>query len=196
MNLQPSHLIFAAGTVAYMVIRAAFQRHGASGAKAHSRADARDRLLIVIVGLCQMGLPALLLLTPWLDAANYTRPEALTWVGTVVMAGALWLFWRSHADLGASWSVTLELNQDHRLVTQGVYRRIRHPMYASFFAMAIGQALLLSNWIAGGAALLAISLLYIVRTPNEERMMLESFGDEYRDYMRRTGGILPRATTP
>lgn len=195
MNLQPSHLAFAAGTVAYMVIRAMFQRHGASGAKAHSRADARDRLLIVTVGLSQIGLPAVLMLTPWLDAAHYARPEALAWVGALVMAGALWLFWRSHADLGASWSVTLELNANHRLVTQGVYRHIRHPMYASFFAMAIGQALLLNNWIAGSAALLAVGLLYIVRTPREERMMLESFGDEYRTYMRRTGGILPRATT-
>jgi hypothetical protein len=112
---------------------------------------------------------------------------------------------RSFADLACgyllkppgwrpSWSVTLELNQNHHLVTQGVYRRIRHPMYASFFAMALGQALLLNNWIAGFAALVAVGVLYRVRTPNEERMMLESFGDEYRAYMRRTGGIVPRAT--
>jgi protein-S-isoprenylcysteine O-methyltransferase Ste14 len=67
-------------------------------------------------------------------------------------------------------------------------------MYASFFAMALGQALLLNNWIAGFAALVAVGVLYRVRTPNEERMMLESFGDEYRAYMRRTGGIVPRAT--
>lgn len=196
MNLQPSHLVFAAGTVAYMVIRAVFQRRAASGHKALSRADVRDRLLIVFVGVCQIGLPLVLMLTPWLDAANRAQPVALTWAGTLVMAGALWLFWRSHADLGTSWSVTLELNQNHHLVTQGVYRRIRHPMYASFFAMALGQALLLQNWIAGLAALVAVGVLYRVRTPHEERMMLESFGDEYRAYMRRTGGIVPRAATP
>lgn len=194
MNLQPSHLVFAAGTLAYMAIRAVFQRRAASGHKALSRADVRDRLLIVFVGACQIGLPLVLMLTPWLDAANRAQPVALTWAGALVMGGALWLFWRSHADLGTSWSVTLELNQNHHLVTQGVYRRIRHPMYASFFAMALGQALLLDNWIAGFAALVAVGVLYRVRTPNEERMMLESFGDEYRAYMRRTGGIVPRAT--
>ena len=192
MNLQPSHLAFAAGTAVYLAIRAVFQHRAASSRKAVSRADTRDRLLIVLAGACQIGLPLILMLTPWLDAASYTQPVALTWAGALVMVCALWLFWRSHADLGTNWSVTLELSQNHRLITQGVYRRIRHPMYASFFAMGLSQALLLNNWIAGWAALLAVGVLYGVRTPHEERMMLESFGDEYRAYMQRTGGILPR----
>ncbi|MDQ0569202.1 protein-S-isoprenylcysteine O-methyltransferase Ste14 [Variovorax paradoxus] len=191
MNLQSSHIAFAAGTAVYLAIRAAFQRRASSEEKTLSRADMRDRLLIVLVGACQIGLPVVLILTPWLDAANYTMPIALTWAGTLAMGCALWLFWRSHADLGTSWSVTLELNRNHRLVTQGVYRRIRHPMYASFFAMGLGQALMLNNWIAGWAALVAVSLLYAIRKPHEERMLLESFGDEYRTYMRCTGGIVP-----
>lgn len=193
MNLQVPHLIFAAGTAVYLVIRAVFQRRAASGHKTLSRADLRDRLLILLVGGCQIGLPAVLMLTPWLDAASYARPALLTWLGAPLLAGALWLFWRSHADLGANWSVTLELDRDHALVTQGVYRRMRHPMYASFFAMALAQALLLDNWIAGGAALLAVGLLYAIRTPREEQMMLETFGDAYRAYMQRTGGVVPRA---
>lgn len=193
MNLQPADLIFAAGTVVYLVIRAVFQRRAASGHKAVSHADLRDRLLVVLVGACQVGLPAVLMLTPWLDAAHYARPPALTWFGAPLLAGALWLFWRSHADLGVNWSVTLELDRDHALVTRGVYGRIRHPMYASFFAMALAQALLLDNWIAGWGALLAVGLLYRIRTPREEQMMLESFGDAYRAYMQRTGGIVPRA---
>jgi protein-S-isoprenylcysteine O-methyltransferase Ste14 len=130
--------------------------------------------------------------SPWLDWANYVLPPGTIWIGAAVMAGALWLFFRSHADLGNHWSVTLELNRNHRLITQGVYRLIRHPMYASFFMLGIGQAFLLSNWVAGWAALVAVTLLYVVRTPHEEKMMLECFGDEYREYMRRTGGIVPR----
>jgi protein-S-isoprenylcysteine O-methyltransferase Ste14 len=43
----------------------------------------------------------------------------------------LWLFYRSHADLGTNWSITLEIREQHRLITQGVYRRIRHPMYSA-----------------------------------------------------------------
>jgi protein-S-isoprenylcysteine O-methyltransferase Ste14 len=56
----------------------------------------------------------------------------------------------------------------------------------------LGQSLLLANWIAGPAALMAVTVLVLVRLPREEAMMIEAFGDEYRNYMRRTGGIVPR----
>jgi protein-S-isoprenylcysteine O-methyltransferase Ste14 len=148
--------------------------------------------LIVLVGLGQIVLPLQFVWTRLLAFADRAQPDACTVLGTLAMAGGLWLFWRSHADLGESWSVTLELNANHRLVTRGVYRFVRHPMYASFFVLGLGQALLIENWVAGPAALVAVSLLVFVRVPNEERMMLAQFGDEYRDYMRRTGGIVPR----
>ena len=94
--------------------------------------------------------------------------------------------------LPSSWSVTLELNADHRLVTRGVYRLVRHPMYTSFFVLGIGQALLMANWIAGFAGLAATWLLVAIRLPNEEAMMIEAFGDEYRAYTRRTGVLVPK----
>ena len=192
MNYQPSHLVFLIGTAFYLAIRAAFQIRFASQDKPVCKTDALDRLLVVLVGTGQVVLPCIYLFSPWLNWADYALPQGLIWVATPVMAGALWLFWRSHTDLGNCWSVILELNRDHRLVTQGVYRFIRHPMYASFFGLALGQAMLLNNWLAGWSGLTAITLLYAVRIPHEEQMMLESFGDEYQAYMRRTGGIIPR----
>ena len=77
-------------------------------------------------------------------------------------------------------------------MTRGVYRLVRHPMYTSFFISGLGQALLLANWIAGPAALVAVAVLVIVRVPSEEQMMIAQFGNDYRDYVHRTGGILPR----
>jgi protein-S-isoprenylcysteine O-methyltransferase Ste14 len=59
---------------------------------------------------------------------------------------------------------------------------------------AVAQPLLLHNWIAGFGLILLFIPLYLIRVPREERMMLEHFGDEYRDYMRRTGRIFPRAS--
>lgn len=152
----------------------------------------QDRLLIAFVIAGQLVLPAALTLTPWLNWANYVLPRQAVWLGAPLLACALWLFWRSHADLGDSWSVTLELNQNHQLITEGVYRVVRHPMYVSFFLLALGQGLLLDNWVAGWTALMAVSMMYVARVPREERMMLEAFGEEYRAYMQRTGGILPR----
>ncbi len=94
--------------------------------------------------------------------------------------------------LGANWSPTLEVGAQHTLTTQGVYGVIRHPMYASQLLWGFAQALLLQNWIAGFAGLAAFLPLYLVRTPQEERMMLDHFGDAYRAYCAQTGRIVPR----
>ena len=104
----------------------------------------------------------------------------------------LWLFWRSHADLGQNWSVSLEIREGHQLVTHGVYRHIRHPMYASIWLWALAQGMLLANWLAGWSMVPAFAAMYFLRTPREEQLMCESFGEPYRDYMRQTGRLFPR----
>ena len=182
--------LFLAFTAAYLAIRGVFARR-VRRSKAVSQADLRDRLLILLVGLGQVVLPCVCATQPWLAFADRAQPAACTVPGAIAMALGLWLFWRSHADLGESWSVTLELNADHRLVTRGVYRLVRHPMYASFFVLGIGQALLMANWIAGFAGLASTALLVALRLPKEEAMMIGQFGDEYRGYRERTGALVP-----
>ncbi|MBI3965362.1 MAG: isoprenylcysteine carboxylmethyltransferase family protein [Chloroflexi bacterium] len=110
----------------------------------------------------------------------------------VQLTASIFLFWRTHRDLGANWSPTLEIGAQHTLVTRGVYGRIRHPMYASQALLALAQALLLPNWVAGLAGPLAFLARYLIRVPREERMMLDHFGDAYRAYSAHTGRILPR----
>jgi protein-S-isoprenylcysteine O-methyltransferase Ste14 len=113
-------------------------------------------------------------------------------VGIAAFTGGLWLLWRSHADLGHNWSAKLSIAAEPSLVTRGVFRYIRHPMYASHVLWAIAQALLIQNWIAGLASLVVFLPLYLLRVPHEEDMMLKQFGDQYRAYMDRTGGVIPR----
>ena len=86
----------------------------------------------------------------------------------------------------------LEIRKGHQLVTHGVYRSIRHPMYASIWIWCLAQGLLLENWLAGWYALFGFALMYFLRTPREEQLMCQTFGQEYRDYMRRTGRLFPR----
>jgi protein-S-isoprenylcysteine O-methyltransferase Ste14 len=65
-------------------------------------------------------------------------------------------------------------------------------MYSSQLLFGLAQAFLLQNWLAGTGGRVAFLLLYLVRVPREERMMLDHFGDAYRAYAARTGRILPR----
>ncbi|TXT28096.1 MAG: isoprenylcysteine carboxyl methyltransferase [Planctomycetota bacterium] len=192
MNLQPWNVVFLIGFVAYMGIRAVFERRTRGTAKTVRRVDTSERILLVMVISTSLLLPALYLFTPLLSFADYRLPTFVPWCGVVAMGAALWLFWRSHADLGLNWSVTLELRKDHQLVTQGIYRSIRHPMYASIWLFSLAQGLLLENWLAGWSVLVAFAVMYFVRTPREEQMMCEFFGDEYRDYMQQTGRLVPR----
>jgi protein-S-isoprenylcysteine O-methyltransferase Ste14 len=192
MRIQPWNLVFLIGFVVYVSLRGVFKQRTKSNKQAVSRADALEKTLMAIVIPGGLLLPLVYLFTPWLGFADYHLPASAPWFGTVLMIAALWLFWRSHADLGQNWSVTLELRQGHQLVKHGVYRSIRHPMYASIWLWCLAQGLLLENWLAGWYALLAFALMYFVRTPREERMMCESFGQEYRDYMQQTGRLFPR----
>lgn len=81
---------------------------------------------------------------------------------------------------------------DHELVRHGVYRTIRHPMYAAILLFGLAQGLLLENWLCGWSGLATFAVMYFVRVPHEERMMCEFFGETYRDYMRQSGRIFPR----
>ena len=191
MNIHTPQAVFLVGLVSYVAIRTVYRRRVAGSEGAVDRSSASDRLLVALVFLGQTIVPALYLFTPWLNGANHELPRALAWLGAVITAAGLWVFWRSHADLGTNWSLSLAVRSDHRLVTRGVYRIVRHPMYSSFLLFAVGQALLLPNWLAGLAALIAVALMCIFRVPREEAMMCEHFGQEYREYMRRTGSVVP-----
>lgn len=192
MRITLWNIIYLAGLVVYAAIRGVFEARTKSNEKAVSRAGILDRALLVPVFLGNIVLPALYLFTPWLAFADYRLPIFLPCCGVLTMIVALWLFWRAHVDLGLNWSITLEMRKEHELITHGVYRRIRHPMYAAIFLFATAQGFLLQNWLAGWGGFVTFGLLYLIRAPREERMMEEVFGESYRDYVERTGRLWPR----
>jgi protein-S-isoprenylcysteine O-methyltransferase Ste14 len=89
--------------------------------------------------------------------------------------------------LGSSRLVTVE---GQRLVTDGLYRRIRHPLYLGEIIRNLGFTLVLATGY-GFALVLFGSVFLFFRIRREERMMLEEFGDEYREYMARTWRLIP-----
>lgn len=192
--------IYFAGIVAEMILRLPYDRRRRQIAKVDRRVTGAERGLLGGLFLGMFALPLVYALTRWLDGADYRLPPRARALAGAAGAGlqgaAIWLFWRAHRDLGANWSPSLEIGERHALVTEGVYRHIRHPMYASHALWCMAQALLLQNWVAGLAGLLTFLPISLSRIPNEERMMLDHFGEAYRDYCARTGRLLPRLGGP
>ncbi len=191
MSLLAAKIIWGLGCVAWYVIRYPHQRRARKTPVTQRRDRVRDTVLMAI-SFTGLGLvPLTYALTGQPKFAGYAFHPLQAWLGTLVMAAAMILFHRTHRDLGRAWSVTLEVRDGHGLVTRGIYQRLRHPMYATFWLWALAQALLLPNWIAGLSGLVGFGTLFFARVGREERMMLETFGDEYRAYMGRTKRVIP-----
>lgn len=184
--------VWLASFCAMFLIRTPYARSVRSNAITLSRNDPGETALLIGMFGTQMVLPLLHLATGIFEFANYALPAGLTLIGAFAQLPFLWLFWRSHADLGKNWSPGLEVRDGHGLVTQGVYSRIRHPMYAAIWIGALTQPLLLHNWIAGVLVIPAFAAMWIVRTPKEEAMMRETFGPAYDAYCKRAGRLWPK----
>jgi protein-S-isoprenylcysteine O-methyltransferase Ste14 len=191
MNLLVAKLIWFLGVAGWFIIRYPHDRRSRKTPRAQRPDRVRELVLLTISFSGMFVVPAIYVLTDEPKFATYELQPLLTVLGTGVFCCALWMFHRTHKDLGRNWSVTLEVRVGHSLITNGVYQRVRHPMYTAFFLWAIAQALLLPNWIAGFAGLLGFGTLFAFRVGREERMMLETFGDQYRQYAARTKRIIP-----
>jgi protein-S-isoprenylcysteine O-methyltransferase Ste14 len=191
MTIFIAKLVWWAGIIGWYAIRYPHQRRSRKTPVASRRERVRDSVLLAISFAGLFAAPVIWVAAGALRFADYPFHPLAAWLGTAAFAAALYGFYRTHRDLGRSWSVTLEIRQTHQLVTAGVYRHVRHPMYAAFFLWAIAQALLLPNWIAGPAGLVGFGTLFALRVWHEERMMEAAFGDAYRDYAARTWRVLP-----
>lgn len=191
MTVTAAKTLWVLGIVVWYAIRYPFQRHARKRGIVTSWGGTGDRVALVIAAVGQFLIPAIYVFTGQPAFADYPFQPPLAWLGVLVLIGALVMFRVTHKQLGRNWSVTLETRTSHKLVTDGLYGYVRHPMYSSFLLSAIAQALLLPNWIGGLSGLAGIAVLFFYRVEKEEKMMTATFGDEYRSYTGRTARIIP-----
>jgi protein-S-isoprenylcysteine O-methyltransferase Ste14 len=184
-------IVWVLGIVGWYVIRYPFERRAKRVRVVTNRRSPSEIVGLVSALFGLAILPGFYVATGIPEAADYPARWWAVALGAIIFASALWVFRRAHKELGRNWSITLEIRERHALVCAGPYAVIRHPMYTSFMLMGLGQAFLLSNWVAGLAGLIGFAVLFFLRVDKEERMMLENFGPQYRAYMERTKRIIP-----
>ena len=149
--LQPWNIVFVVGFVIYVVTRGRFASRTKENESMERRIGLQEMVLLPAMLITSLLFPVIYLFTSLFSFADYVLPDWMHWCGLAFMLSGLWLFWRSHADLGLNWSATFELRKGHVIIKDGVYRRIRHPMYAAIWLVSLAQAMLLNNWLAGWA---------------------------------------------
>jgi len=190
MNPLIAKAIVIAGAAVMVAIRAPHGRRSRHVRVATSHKTPLETGLLVLAWV-GFFVPLVWVASPAFSFAEYPLGTGPFIGGVMCSVIGLWLFYRSHADLGTNWSITLEVREQHRLITRGVYRRIRHPMYSALVLYSVGQALVIPNWLAGPANLIVFTILLALRVRAEERMMGEAFGDEYAAYSARTKRLVP-----
>jgi protein-S-isoprenylcysteine O-methyltransferase Ste14 len=161
-------------------------------------AIARRQEKPLLIGLrLVFGLPLLLsllafLIRPeWMAWARLPTPVAIRWAGVAIggisMPLVIWVM----RSIGSNISETVLTKQKHELVTVGPYRWIRHPLYFTGLVLLVSATLMASNWFIGALTVIAAVAIHHVIVPAEEAALIQKFGDDYREYMNRSGRLLP-----
>ena len=164
-----------------------------TGEKISRRVDGSLMLNIIkIFGLLLWFSPLIYLLNPnWMAWSKIGLPDELRWLGAgmgiLCVAGIYWLF----SSIGSGITPTSATRKQHTLVTSGPYRWVRHPLYTIGSSLFIAFGMIADNWFIALLGILAF-IAMATRTPKEEANLIDKFGDDYRNYMKRTGRFFPK----
>jgi protein-S-isoprenylcysteine O-methyltransferase Ste14 len=191
MTLSVAKIVFLAALIVFGAIRFPREWKGRKVAIARSYYGWREWFRVSASAWGLAIIPIIDATTRLVRGADLTFRPWLAWIGAIVFAVALWIFWSAHRELGRNFSPSLVVREQHRLVTGGIYNYVRHPMYTAFWLWVIAQALLLQNWLVAICGFVGWGILFFDRVGQEEAMMRETFGEQYDAFARRTKRLVP-----
>ena len=170
----------------FFLFRAFSRRASESGVKSDSRSGLGVVLQSVGIGLAGIG-PTRPTLPPF-------SPAALAGTAVVIlfMGSAIALFVVSSRALGQNWSIVARTRSDHELVRNGLYARVRHPIYLGMLLFLLGLAAAVGHWIEIIIAIPVFLAGTAIRTRIEDGLLEQIFGDTFRDYRSSTPALFPR----
>lgn len=183
-------LIFGDGIAANMISRkegAKVPSFLSAGGWRSVAGELRRNLLFLALGLIDIALMVMGAVTLYNGA--YSLPFAV--LGLLVIVASMPILFLARRDLARFWKVSVKPGKAQRLVTTGIYSKIRHPINVSFFVLTLGMAL-----VAGDACAFFLFVLNSIglfqRSMQEESELVDRFGKEYRDYARRVPAFIPK----
>jgi protein-S-isoprenylcysteine O-methyltransferase Ste14 len=193
MELNKTTIIFQVTCGFLLIMQTAARlwmtRNKPSSANSRFYHKKREEFFVRLSGVAVV-LAYLYVFLPDTEYFDYAVPIPLRWVGAGLMLTGNILFIAAHTALGKQWSAELEIQPGHNLIDTGIYRYIRHPMYTGFIIFGIGLILLSAN-LYSCAYLPVVAVMIALRLPAEEDMLLEEFGDVYKEYKSHTSALFP-----
>lgn len=104
---------------------------------------------------------------------------------------SIWFTAKAVRTLGTHWSIAARLVEGHRLITEGPYRWVRHPIYTGMLGMLLATGLAVSRWIALPFALIVYAIGTWLRVRSEEKLLREAFGTQFEEYAGKVPAVIP-----
>ena len=184
--------VFIVILVVISIIRIYFGKHRLTTKYIRSIHPILERINSYLVSFGMIIFPLLNIFLSTFDKFKFYVPYYFKIFSGIMLFLATIIFYLSHKELADNWSPFVEVKERQKLIKTGIYRYIRHPMYLSMWLFAFFQGFLLSNIFIEIFGILAWSNLYFIRINNEEKIMIDIFGNEYKEYIENTGRIFPK----
>ena len=151
-----------------------------------------ERINSYLVGFGMIYFPLLDIYFSLFNTFKFEVPNFIKIISTIILSLDAIIFYLSHKELADNWSPFVEIKEKQKLIKTGIYQYIRHPMYLSMWIFAFFEGLVLSNYFIEIFGIITWGNLYFFRISNEEKIMIDTFGKEYEEYIENTGRILPK----
>ena len=153
-----------------------------------------ERIKVSIAGLGMIFIPLISVFTPYLDFFKIEISPFILNITIILLILNIYYFFLIHKQLADNWSPILEIKEKQKLIKTGVYKHIRHPMYTQSWIWTLLQGIILTNYFVEICGIIFWGYLYFTRVDQEEQLMIEEFGEEYKEYMKKTGRLIPKNT--
>ena len=169
------------------------RRARASGEPISRREEGKLAMLLRAI----FALPVILsffayMLNPkWMAWSIVPLPIWVRWVGVCLGTLTLPLLWWLFSSIGSNISETVLTKSEHKLVTSGPFRWVRHPLYGVSMVLFFSYGMIASNWWMMSCTALALVMVLAVVIPKEEEALVAKFGEAYEKYCKRAGKLLP-----